>query len=152
MSLSQVYDVPAGTGMILIGEKGESHTYEIPFVPTEGTIEGNLLVGTRTAQELPKTTVKDGVTYTNYILGKKNDVVGFFQPKDDAVIEAGMAYLRFEGNVSATVLHISGIGDDTTGIEQLRVPKRDTIYNLSGQRVENPKKGIYIVGGKKVIY
>jgi hypothetical protein len=27
----------------------------------------------------------------------------------------------------------------------------EDVYDLCGRRVENPKKGIYIVGGKKVI-
>jgi hypothetical protein len=27
----------------------------------------------------------------------------------------------------------------------------DVVYDLCGRRVENPKKGIYIVGGKKLV-
>ena len=29
--------------------------------------------------------------------------------------------------------------------------KTTTIYNLQGQRVENPKKGIFIQNGKKIV-
>ena len=29
--------------------------------------------------------------------------------------------------------------------------KADAIYDLQGRRVENPKKGLYIVNGRKVV-
>jgi len=40
----------------------------------------------------------------------------------------------------------------TTGIEMNRVtPANDRYYNLSGQPVEHPAKGLYISNGKKVV-
>ena len=40
-----------------------------------------------------------------------------------------------------------------TGVEksEIRNEKSEMIYDLTGRRVENPAKGIYIVGGKKVM-
>lgn len=48
---------------------------------------------------------------------------------------------------------IEGDGEDTTGISEVMVTDQepDVYYNLQGQRVENPGKGIYIMNGKKVI-
>lgn len=47
-----------------------------------------------------------------------------------------------------------GLGDGTTAIESL-VNKAEitdgVYYNLQGQRVDNPTKGLYIVNGKKVV-
>jgi hypothetical protein len=43
----------------------------------------------------------------------------------------------------------------TTGIEDVRSKRseaRSGVYTLNGQRVANPKKGLYIVNGKKVIF
>ncbi len=42
---------------------------------------------------------------------------------------------------------------DPSGIDEVKGAKTTagTYYNLSGQRVENPTKGLYIVNGKKVI-
>ena len=47
-------------------------------------------------------------------------------------------------------------GDDTTGIKEIETEEQDAtdddiIYNLSGVRVTNPQKGIYIKNGKKYI-
>jgi hypothetical protein len=54
----------------------------------------------------------------------------------------------------ARSLNIS-FDDETTGIKNLTPspsPKGEgSVYTLSGQRVENPAKGLYIVNGKKVL-
>ena len=45
-------------------------------------------------------------------------------------------------------------GGETTGIDDLNINANDekaVYYNLQGQRVENPKHGVYIVNGKKVV-
>ena len=43
--------------------------------------------------------------------------------------------------------------DDATAINAVKsnVVENGTYYNLAGQRVNNPTKGLYIVNGKKVI-
>ena len=43
--------------------------------------------------------------------------------------------------------------DDATGIKQVESSKMNVedIYNLNGQKVQNPTKGLYIMNGKKVI-
>lgn len=59
--------------------------------------------------------------------------------------EAGTLTNRFE-------LHLSA--GDVTGIKTLSTPNADgekVYYNLNGQRIEKPTKGIYVVNGKKVI-
>ena len=54
------------------------------------------------------------------------------------------------GNFNPTEA-LSKFGD--TGIEKsaIRTEKSEIIYDLQGRRVENPTKGMYIVGGKKVV-
>ncbi len=48
------------------------------------------------------------------------------------------------------------IDDGITGINELTINKpnwqQNPCYNLGGQRVTRPEKGIYIIGGKKVIF
>ena len=54
---------------------------------------------------------------------------------------------------TATSLGI-GFGGNTTGIAELKTLRKvedNNFYNLNGQRVSQPKKGLYIVNGKKVI-
>ena len=43
-----------------------------------------------------------------------------------------------------TITAIDGVAAD-------EAVDRDAYYNLQGQRVERPQKGVYIHGGKKVI-
>ena len=54
-------------------------------------------------------------------------------------------------NFTAIVL----VKKETTGIENVAISKEQTanslFFNLAGQRVPNPGKGLYIVNGKKVI-
>ena len=86
-----------------------------------------------------------------------------------AYMPAGRAYLSTTVDASASGARLSVVFDDdqTTGISatlndrsaegRLQGKKEEMIndkfiYNLNGQRVENPKKGgIYIVNGKKVM-
>lgn len=65
------------------------------------------------------------------------------------------AFIKSNGKSSAPALKvISGGGDDgTTGIGGMTTEevKTDAIYNLNGQRMAAPRKGINIINGKKVI-
>ena len=64
------------------------------------------------------------------------------------------AYLKLNNPSGAKVMfHFDD--DATTGIEDITIDGEnkgnDTFYNLNGQRVSNPQRGIYIHNGKKVI-
>ena len=69
---------------------------------------------------------------------------------EETAIPAGKAYLEFDGDVPAPSLSF-GSGE-TTGISTTNFTN-DTnngeYYNLAGQRVAQPTKGLYIVNGKK---
>jgi hypothetical protein len=57
------------------------------------------------------------------------------------------APIEIYATVSLTPGTLSGIKD----VENTKVPGATSYYNLSGQRVKNPSKGIFIVKGKKVL-
>ena len=64
-------------------------------------------------------------------------------------------YMKIENRgeaVSAGVIRIRVLGDETTDVREVETePRGEAVYyDLSGRRVENPTRGIYIVGGKKV--
>ena len=66
-------------------------------------------------------------------------------------ILAGKAYLNVDGAGARLMIFDDG---ETTGISSvLRQQARDgRVYNLNGQRVENPKKGqLYIINGKQTV-
>ena len=62
------------------------------------------------------------------------------------------AYLQLSAQATASRILI--FDDDATGISDVKSQKTDATgeyFNLSGQRVAQPTKGLYIVNGKKVI-
>ena len=68
-------------------------------------------------------------------------------------VEAGHAYLQVSNAGRAQGRYLRFVGDDTTGISDVKasLTSDEVIYNLRGQRVEKPNKGLYIINGKKVI-
>ena len=76
--------------------------------------------------------------------------------KGTATVEPFRAYFA-PTSIAATATSLAiGFGEGSaTGIETLKLSntdvKREGFYNLNGQRVSQPKKGLYIVNGKKVI-
>ena len=156
--LTRVYDVPKGTGVVLIGDNG---SYEIP-AGTGSTVVSNLLVGVNRATVLNQV---DG-DYTNFILTNGESGEGFYPVEDGSTLAAGKAYLplptaslpasgigngaaiRFVFEDSGEATYINGLGFDYAG------SKKDTgvYYNLNGQRVGRPVTGgIYILDGKKIL-
>ena len=87
LTMLEVTDVPAGTGLIV---KGNAGTYEVP-VKASASVYANLLEGVTTATNISKTA--DG--YTNYILGNGANGVGFYLVSSaGGSLSAGKAYLR----------------------------------------------------------
>ena len=149
ISLSPVSDVPANTGVVLIGEAGD---YEIPVAvdTTYSDVSENLLIGFLESRRLAS---GDSVTYYAWtVLSSGN--AGFSK-----ISEAGMnapgrkAYLKIDTTMPAANAKTISFGNHVTGIESVGVqPEDDGIYyNLMGIPVENPQKGLYIKNGKKVI-
>jgi hypothetical protein len=70
------------------------------------------------------------------------------------VIPTGKAYLQFDEEVAARELTFDFGSEETTGVADVRskmADGRSEYFNLAGQRVANPTKGLYIVNGRKVI-
>ena len=137
--------VAAGTGLIFKGTKDA--TYNIPVAESASTLSGNLLVGVTDAAGYTTTSASDA-----YALSKSD---GMLHPvAANVTIPTGKAYLPasyFASNARSISLVFD---DETTGIgASLMNSERvnNEVYNLNGQRVMNPAKGLYIVNGKKVV-
>jgi hypothetical protein len=90
--------------------------------------------------------------YTAYIFAAPNGKVGFYILNgDDSTLPAHKAFLA--APVSAGVRDFIGFEDVTTGVESVHSSQFivHSYYNLNGQRVAQPTKGLYIVDGKKVV-
>ena len=128
----------AGEGILLKGDKG---TYNIPVVATATVNTNNKLVGVLAEEE-----VAAGI----YVLLNTNNNPGFYKTKSAFTVGAHTAYLP----AIAGARDFIGIDDNTTtGVNSIDNGQwtMDNVYNLNGQRVNNAKKGLYIVNGKKVV-
>ena len=148
--LSRVKEVPANEGILLIGDPGD---YQVPHKNTT-CYYANLMVGTVEAITINETEGE----YTNYYLSNGASGVGFYKVNGSVDLKANRAYLPLLKNTVSGSRGFIGLEFDedaegTTGISNNnREPITNNIwYNLQGQRVDNPSKGLYIKNGKKVL-
>ena len=150
LTLTRVNDVPARTGLLVKGDPG---TYTIPWKDSY-SIVSNLLKGVTEATNINAT--ENG--YVNYVLNNGSQGVGFYKVGTaGASLEAGHAYLQIpaETATSRNALKLRfDDEDEATGISASLTKSEEVnsaVYDLQGRRVEQPQRGIYIRGGKKVI-
>ncbi len=143
-------------GYILKAAKGEYDVMQTlttngTYYPSTNYLKAQVSEGNVKASE-------SGDTKFRYIFAKHNsEEIGFYKLTTDHTLGAHKAYLETETDITPTsgARAITLIFDDgqTTSINSVQDRKvEDGIYyNLSGQRVQNPSKGLYIVNGKKVV-
>ena len=140
VELTEVTKVPAGTGVILEGTAAD-----YTLLPTTETTDDV------TSNELK---VSDGTVMgdesTIYVLANGDNGVGFYLLKNDAHVATGKAYL--EVTASSDVRQFIGFGGETAISDIAKGQlSNGQWYNLNGQRIGQPTRGIYIVSGKKVL-
>ena len=83
------------------------------------------------------------------------DAVGFFKYTTTTAPAAGIVYIdKSNVNISGGAHGLAIDFGETTGVNEVRSMMsevRGEYFNLNGQRVAQPTKGLYIVNGKKVI-
>ena len=132
--------VPAGTGLLL---KGEAATYYVPVVASAYPVEGNALIGV--------TEETSDVAAGIFVLMNGAKGVGFYKTTNTFTLGANTAYLPASVG-SRLFIGFNDDGEETTGINGVKEMKENrAIYNLRGMRVTTPSKGLYIIGGKKVV-
>ena len=150
LEFTRVYKVPANTGLLIRNTGGEDAgtvSADVPVLAGEAdNVEGNLFVAA--TEEIASLPSVDG-EYTNYILNKKNGVLGFYKANGKKVA-AGKAYLKMlTGSGAAEFIGFDG---EVTAIESLTAENANNeIFDLQGRRVAKAAKGVYIVNGKKVV-
>lgn len=90
------------------------------------------------------------------VLGNENKL---YKPKDELYVYATRAYFSYSGSISMARQIVMDFGDgdqQTTYIDGITVDgnrgsSAEGIFNLNGQRLSTPQKGINIVNGKKVL-
>ncbi|MGN1263084.1 MAG: hypothetical protein ACI4TW_03520, partial [Prevotella sp.] len=153
VTLTKVTTAAAGEGVLLRSLSGDATSETLPVLATATKAEDNALVGTLTDIYV----LEDDGTNINYVLSKERDIVGFFKAAADETgtkVGAGKAYLPI-AKVDAAKGVTFVFDNDVTGISEIATDVKrtadDAVYTLSGVRVKNPSKGLYIVNGKKMI-
>ena len=132
--------VPAGTPFILYGQNYASQTASLP-ITTDATsaVAGNQLVGTLEPTD---------ITADQYY-GLKGES---FVKVNAGTVPANKALLPANLVSGGGVKSLNFVfEDETTGIKTVETNRMDNrFFNLQGQEVKNPVRGIYIQNGKKV--
>ena len=89
-------------------------------------------------------------------LSTSNDIYvlynGEFVKSTSGTIPANRAYLPIAKGQGAPARLSIAFGNEETGISSVAAVKTDNVFfNLGGQRIAQPTKGLYIVNGKKVV-
>ncbi len=142
VTMTEVSKVPAGTGLVLKATTTGS-AISVPVLSgTADDVTGNLMKGSATQA----TAI---AANAGYILS-----YGEFHPSNgEGKLAAGKAYLNVAvTGARALVMVFDG---ESPGISTIDNRQPTTIngevFTLRGQRVAQPTKGLYIVGGRKVV-
>lgn len=147
--------VTEGTPVLLIGEEGAtSVTATIGSNYASSPATTNVLTGTFTG-----TTIDCSTESNNYVLGfdaSNSNRIGFYHVSEGSsfALGANRAYLKLDNNGDPT--HVKGFMisfDEADAITEVaeKAEVAEGYFDLSGRRVAKPSKGLYIVGGRKVV-
>ena len=143
VTLTEITKVPANTGIVV---NGTAATHSIPVLSGDAdATTDNLLMPWLTAGEPTETTY--------YTLAVDNDKNPVFKQSTGGTLAAGKAYLVMPAGARELTVSFDEEGN-TTAIEELKDSKIEELkscFNLNGQRVAQPTKGLYIVNGRKVV-
>ena len=146
--------IPDNTGVLLSGTPSE--TYKLRYSAVEGTaLESNRLVAVVESVHVNAT----NGDYTNFMM-QGGRFVKIREEDESVMMPAHRAYLPLltSETAGAKAIGILWEDDTVTGISELPTDSGNAsrngngaIYNLQGQKVDNPRHGIFIVNGKKVV-
>ena len=154
-TLTQIAHIPSNTGVVLIGDAGNTEVITMKNIRESDITDAdktnaanNKLIANIGAYALP---ANNGSIY-NYVLTTD----GFKHSSGSGTLAGNKAFLRTTTNVTSPGApgFTLDFGTGTTGITEIEKSVNagnEAVFNLNGQRVAQPKKGLYIVNGKKVI-
>lgn len=150
--LVRVTDVPANTGVLLMGQVGE--TYNVA-VNQSSTYYVNLFKPFIERGWLTPTD-ETGANY-NYVFGEEEGDPGFYPLIGTNGVEMPgcSAYLQLPASEVQAGVKVSFIMEEDVidGVSSVAAFQdgENVMYNVAGQRLSKMQKGINIVGGKKIL-
>lgn len=151
IELTEVRKLAKGVGYIIWSTNGTSGTYNFKAAKKAvGEPSENMMKGV-----LKNTTLNgDG---SIYLLSLYKGVVGFRCLGNNTYnLPAGKAYLQSDNSSGSVERDFLNFGGDETDIEDTKEDeiinsRNNTTYNLAGQKLNAPQKGLNIVDGKLVL-
>ncbi len=143
-------NVKGGVPFILRSNNGSDDDFAIALADESETVPAsNLLIGTLA----PTFVAQTSGDYTNFAYSKSN---GCFVKLGAAgnTVPANRAYLPINLNGSNDVKSFAISFEDVDGITEtqaINTANDDVIYNMAGQRLSKPQRGVNIINGKKVL-
>jgi hypothetical protein len=142
VTLTEATEVPANTPIVLRGE-----TKKVNIIASAEAIENNALTW------YDNYTVNDSYAHIYALTYDDEAGKAKFARVNNGQTFSNKGVIELKQGGSARELTIVFADDnETTGISTLNIEMNaEGVYNLNGQRVTTPVKGLYIVNGKKVI-
>ena len=136
--------IPANQPVLLSGTGEKTFSGSSVSIVANAANEQDALTGVFQATFVPK---------NSYVLQDGTNGVGFYKVEtDDIIANPFRAYLTADGAGARSI----EIDYEVTGINEVKVnkavAKTGKIYNLNGQIVSKPTKGLYIIDGKVVSF
>ena len=134
-----------GCGVVIRNNTGNSFWYQIAEVQGNPQPAVNYLKGFCWEQTLNPTEEDGSVNYVLY----NNEFCTF---DNSGMLGYHKAYLQLPASAGSKQITMS-FADEPSGIGEVEAEEEQKVYyNLSGMRVEKPKKGVYVQNGKKIIF
>jgi len=150
VTLKEVDKAASGEGVVLFDNKQEKMFY--PIYPSTQTLtphDDNLLK-TSTVEVV-------GDEKTIYALGNKSNGVGFYKVRKGVPVPLTKPYLKISNSTLNSKDYIGfAEADDEDVVTGIRnnsnaESRQPVWYNLKGQKVSKPHKGIFVCNGKKIV-
>ena len=163
LNSTNTYTIPANTPVLIVGEGGTTlsltKTSAEEVAPYSYNAAASAKINNQTILTILHAAYKSGMTLygstgsVDYYAYKKNAGC-FAKVTADVTIPDGKGYFTLPKSQEARDLTINFEDGETTGISTARMNNEEmnpVYFDLSGRRVAQPVRGIYIVNGKKVV-
>ena len=148
--------IKANNGVLLLGEAGKSYD----LVAYSGRLASGMLVASSDNKDYGRSNSLEPVIEKkhydsgHYFVLQNNEFHSILPEGNEVKVPAGKAVLHLSDGQAGANARVLTIDDSTTGVRLVNcdsVATDGTFFDLSGRRVAQPVKGLYIINGKKVV-
>ena len=149
--------VKGNNGVLLLGEAGQRYD----LVAYSGRISSGTAIATTDNKDYGTSNLLEPVVEKmhydaddSYFVMSNNEFHAIKAEGNEVKVPAGKAVLHLTSGQAGARAAVLGIVEETTGVNEVIGVKEvndDSIFDLSGRKVAQPVKGLYIINGKKVV-